>query len=219
MKLTKLLALGLFMTVGMTSCLNNDNSEDSTVTYTDYLQFSTDASSCTTDDGKSYPIENKGVAGPTILKLTDGRGLSQFSVKYDKDGKIQGGFELINIADCFIVKGEAKADVPTYDRSFVQSVDQRISSISEKYMNVFVDVFFDEKIDPKKFHLYVSEVSGNIVKVTISYDGKTTKSGGQAVSFDYRAALACVREQIKPVNGKVKLVLTNNELISGEVTW
>lgn len=218
MKFVKLLALGLCMTFGLSSCLNDDNgSENSYQTYTDYLQFNADGTQATTDLDETYSVNKNAAVQTVIMKLTNGRGLSTFRVEYGPDGKMVGGLEMVALADCIILPAEGPKN---YEKNGVLRVDASISSVSKKYMNLYTEVYCADKVDPSKLHLCVKEVVGNQVRLTLVYDEPSGKNTvGQAVSFDYHAALAAVCDQLKPIDGKVKIILTNNDNISGDVSW
>lgn len=222
MKFAKLLALGLCVTFGLSSCLDDsDDNGNSYQTYTDYLQFNSDGSKATTDAGETFDVTVDAQSAANyknvISKLSAGRGLAQFRVEYGTDGKMVGGLQMLNLTDCFVKPAEASYKA---ERNTVQAIDTRFSHISDKYANLLVTVSYDDKIELSKFHLNVTEIVGNQVKMTVSYDEERGKnSDAKAISFDYRAALAAVRDQLKPIDGKVKIILTNNDNISGDVSW
>ena len=223
MKLTKLLALGL-VTFSLTSCLSDDDDENNETTYqfTDYLNYNLAGTQVTTDDGTTYSVSNASDVSSVTSKLTDMRALSIFSVTYDSSGAMKSGFTILYMYDCFILNSCAKADVPTLARDGFYSFESDKSGLSSKYLNLYCYIgYFGDSIQADDFYLYPTDVTGNTVTLQLSYDpgseGDTSMQFGyQAVSIDLSTAL----KSVGYAAGQTVNVILNSSsgTISGEYT-
>lgn len=225
MKLTKFLALGL-VAFSLTSCLGDDNNGgNSAATYTDFLDVDPTFHKCYTDGGESFDIENSSELTSFAKNVTDGRVLAQFQVEYDSSGKIAGGFTFLTVANCY-TKSSSDSK-PRIENNAVRNVTAQIYSVTNKYLNIVPEVNTGSeniKVPVKdNFCLAVDEVIGDEVYLTLYYDngGVTDKVNtvSQAISFNLQAALNSVRSQITPREGKIKIILSNNKSIMGQIDW
>lgn len=229
MKPTKILALGL-MTISLTSCLGDDEDKNSTYTYTDYLDINASGTKCTTDDGNTYDITNSSLVSEKIPLLTDLRAMVQFSVEYDPSGNMVGGFTFQSMGNCYVKDCILQSEMPTIAKDGILGVTTTYCSINNKYMNLFITANEPngsaKALDKEKIYMYISGIQANTVYVKLAYANDDSSSSStvvneisQPVSFNLKDALYAIRDQITPLEGKIQIILANNNSVYGNIDW